>query len=464
MRSSIPSVDKRMAEVWWSSEKHPKDEAWYQGPMNVEFKLDKQPNLKITNPNGISEITININSEITYQTFQGIGSSLEESTVYNLSRMSASRRKEVLEHLVDPIKGIGMNLMRICFGSSDFTGREWYSYCDQLKEKEGSNLEYFSIQKDIDYNIISVINEALSYNPKLKFIAAPWSPPGWLKINTRKLCGGHINPNYFNVLAQYYSKAVEEYESNGIPIHALSIQNEPGVDRSDMPSCFFTWQNERDFIKIIKEKFEKNNINTKLWILDHNFDMALSFAGRILTDVEAEIVTDGIAFHDYSGEPSEMTKLHNLHPAKEMFLTERSVWGTKGMNRIVKYFRNWACTYNSWVTMLDSNRLPNNGPFKVDPTLVIQDVSNFNNYWFIPEYYMVGQFSKFIQYGAKRIKSNNGNKTTITNVAFLNPDNTIILIVVNQTSSNKKFKILEKDKQITTKIPAKTVATYKWLV
>ena len=463
MQNNISFATDQLVEVWWSSKKNPRDKAWYQGPMDIKFKLDKQPDLKIINPNGISEITINIDSEVTYQTVQGIGASLEESTIYNLSRMSALRRKEVLKALVDQINGIGINLMRICFGSSDFTGHKWYSYDDMLKEEEDPNLDYFSIQKDIYYNIISVVNEALSYNPKLKFIAAPWSPPDWLKINSKNLCGGYINPTYFNIIAQYYCKAIKEYELNGIPIYAFSLQNEPEVNRPDMPSCFFTWQNEGDFIKIIKEEFGKNNINTKLWILDHNFGIAIRFAGRILADAEAGIVTDGIAFHDYAGELDEMTKLHNMYPTKELFLTECSVWGTNGMDRIIQYFRNWACTYNSWVTMLDSNRLPNNGPFDADPILVIQDASNFDNYWFIPEYYMIGQFSKFIQYGAKRIKSNNGSKFTITNVTFMNPDNTIILIVVNQTSLSKKFKILKKGKQITATIPGKTVATYKWL-
>jgi len=449
-------------EVWWSSEKNPKDEAWYQGPMDIEYKLDRQSDLTVTDPDGAPITAINIDPTVTYQTMQGIGASLEESTVYNLSRMSAAKREEVLRALVDPANGIGMNLMRICFGTSDFTGREWYSYDDMPGAEEDPDLVYFSIQKDIDYNIISVVKEALSYNSDLKFIATPWSPPGWMKRGPNSLCGGRIDPTKFDVAARYYRKAVQAYESQGIPIYAFTLQNEPGVATGQYPSCEYTWQQERDFVQVVKAEFQNNNISTKVWILDHNFDMAMSYAGEILADTNAYAATDGIAFHDYSGEPSEMTTLHNAYPDKEIFFTERSVWGTSGMDRIIQYFRNWSCTYNVWVTMLDSDKLPNNGPFIPDPTLAIQDAANFDNYWLIPEYYMTGQFSKFVQRGAKRIKSDYGLSSTITNVAFLNPDNTIVLVAVNQTSSSQQFKILTQSGQITATIPAGTVATYKW--
>ena len=102
-------------EVWWSSEKNPKDVAWYQTPMDITYKLAKQANLTVTDPDGTSMTTITVDSVAIYQTMQGIGASLEESTIYNLSRMSVTKREEVLRALVDPANGIGMNLMRICF-------------------------------------------------------------------------------------------------------------------------------------------------------------------------------------------------------------------------------------------------------------------------------------------------------------------------------------------------------------
>jgi len=60
----------------------------------------------------------------------GLGSSLEPSTCSNLWRMSKTDRERTIERLVSPAAGIGMNLMRICIGTPNFTGDPSYSYDD----------------------------------------------------------------------------------------------------------------------------------------------------------------------------------------------------------------------------------------------------------------------------------------------------------------------------------------------
>jgi len=68
-----------------------------------------------------------------------------------------------------------------------------------------------------------------------------------------------------------------------------------------------------------------------------------------------------------------MTRLHDDHPERPIFMSEGSEFGVSGAARIVSYFRNWATTYTAWVTMLDQNRKPNNGPFSAGATMVELD-------------------------------------------------------------------------------------------
>jgi glucosylceramidase len=443
-------------QAWWSSEQSPRDGAWYQGPMPILYRLDRQPDLALRRPAGGAITTIAVDPARTYQTIHGIGASLEESTVYNLARMSAPRRAEVLRALVDPVAGIGMNLMRLPFGTSDFTGRAWYSYADTRED-----LSDFSIQKDLDYNIIAVIKEAQAYNPSLKFIASPWSPPGWMKTSG-SMVGGSLKPGYYQRAAQYYRKAIQAYEAQGIPIYAFTLQNEPGVSTS-YPSCTFTWEQQRDFVKHVAGEFAAHGVDARILILDHNFDMAMSYAANILRDPGAYDATDGVAFHDYGGEPDAMSELHRAFPDKEIFFTERSLWGTAGVDRLAQYFRNWSTTYNAWVSMLDSERQPNNGPFVPDPTLVIQSASNPEHYWLTPEYYLTGQVSRFVQVGARRIASDYGSPSSVTSVAFLNPDGTIVLVLVNQTVSSQPLRVTVEGNQIVGMVPPQAVATWQWL-
>ena len=53
-----------------------------------------------------------------------------------------------------------------------------YSYNDT--EEPDPDLKNFSIEKDWDY-IIPAIQKAQSYRPDIKFFAAPWAPPAWMK-------------------------------------------------------------------------------------------------------------------------------------------------------------------------------------------------------------------------------------------------------------------------------------------
>ena len=160
----------------------------------------------------------------------GLGSSLEPATCSNLWRMSAADRERTIERLVSPTTGIGMNLMRICIGTPDFTGDPWYSYNDLPPGETDPELKRFSIEKDRAY-ILPVLKLARQKNPDLLFFASPWSPPGWMK-STGTMIGGELLPQWYPAYAEYFVKFIHAYEAEGIPIYAVTIQNEPGVDRA----------------------------------------------------------------------------------------------------------------------------------------------------------------------------------------------------------------------------------------
>ncbi|MBN1581628.1 MAG: discoidin domain-containing protein [Anaerolineae bacterium] len=84
-----------------------------------------------------------------------------------------------------------------------------------------------------------------------------------------------------------------------------------------------------------------------------------------------------------------------------------------------------------------------------------------NRCWTTPTYYLKQQFSKFIQLEAVRIYSNVG-PSLLRNVAFLNPDRTVVLIVVNRSTDPQTFRVRTGSKQFIATIPGKVVASYKW--
>lgn len=437
---------------------------WFTSEDLISNKMTQQSDLAPVAINKRLYTKIYIDPDVQYQTIDGIGSSLEEASIYNLSKMRTEFSDQILKNMFDSNDGMGWSLIRITFGSSDFTSQNFYTYDDTPGNEPDPELKHFSIQKDIDLNILSYLKKAFIAHPHVKLIASPWSPPAWMK-SSKSLCGGSVLPEYYEVLAKYYAKSIRAYDSLGIPIYAFSVQNEPFMETVSYPSCTFSWEEERDFVVKLKKEFVKNRIKTKILILDHDFDMAMSFAGEILKDKKnrkAYDAVDGIAFHDYGGEPSEMSTLHYAFPDKDIFFTERSTWGTKGLDRIIQYLRNWSKTYCAWVTCLTDQSQPNRGFHKANPTFVVVDSKDPDSFRYIPEYYLLSHLTRFVKPGACRIQSNYGALDAITNAAFLNPDRTIVMIAVNQNTEDHAFKFIYQDMQFNSTLPAKTAATYLW--
>ena len=78
------------------------------------------------------------------------------------------------------------------------------------------------------------------------------------------------------------------------------------------------------------------------------------------------------------------------------------------------------------------------------------------------DYYLIGQFSRFVRPGAVRIECPFGNASALTAVAFRNPDGTIAVVLVNQTSQEQSFCIQFGQHACTGTVPDKSVATVTW--
>lgn len=425
-------------------------------------------------------LVLRLDPSVTYQTMLGLGSSLEHTTCANLWRLRPEKREEVMERLVSPEQGIGMNLMRICMGTPDFTGDPWYSYDDMPPGEKDPDLSHFSIERDRTY-ILPVLKLALAKNLELKFYASPWSPPGWMKTSD-DLIGGHLYPRYYEAYARYFVKFIEAYRAEGIPIHAVTVQNEPGVDKREdvkswwYPSCQWslvededTWwpvsrevmgHAERDFIRDhLGPALSASGLSTKIWCFDHNFNN-LWYPRNILSDAGAAKYVDGTAFHPYVGEASAMSELKGEFPEKQVYLSEGSAFGLEGAANIVGYLRNGASTYNAWVTIADSKGEPNNGPFEATQTCITLDAETLEvRYNF--DYYIYGHYMKFIRRGAVRIDSS-GELEGVDHVAFTNPDGSLVLIVVNRGSAPQLVGVRTSAASFDAPLPAKSISTFAW--
>jgi len=392
------------------------------------------------------------------QTILGLGASLEHATCENLFKLSPQQREEVIEKLVDPEHGIGMNLMRVCIGTSDFAGEPYYTYNDLPDGETDPEVSGFSIEKDRRC-VLPTIRIALQKNPQLLIFASPWSPPAWMKTSG-KVGMGSVLPEYYPAYARYLLKFIQAYEAEGVPIYAITVQNEPQHTDPKYPTTRWNAEQQQEFIRDhMGPLFRQHDVKTLIWCWDHNWNN-IEFPKAILSDPQAAQYVDGTAFHHYEGRVEAQSQLHEQFPDKPIYFTEGSVFRTRGAIRLTDILRHWSRSYNGWVIMLDEHRQPNRGPHSASATCIelLDDGTVRYNF----DYYMMGQFMKFIQRDAVCMESTSPDLSSFRNVALINPDGQKILVVANSSKEPQSFAVKVGSRMFEAEIPPTSVATYLW--
>ena len=412
------------------------DDARCQRPTPRELAL-RNPECEIV------EI-LNLDADTTFQEMLGFGGTIIDSDVWNLLRLTPEKRHAAIAALAGG-DGLGFNLMRIGFGSTDWNRDfNFYTYCDVPQGETDPKLTHFSVQKDIDRGIVDVVREFRAVNPDLHILASVWGVPAWMTSN-KQIMHGFFDSEFTGVYADYLVKSVQAYAALGIPIQYLTIQNEPatGGDRAT-PAAMWTWEQERDVLLAVGKRFAANRIATKLWIMDHNFDMAQNFAKPLLDDSRVKRITHMVAFHDYRGRPEEMALLGRQHPDVPAVLTERAYGRIRDLGRLMDVLANGATGQISWTTVTDEWGGPDQflgltrprGPARTDyekmpHTMVVPQGEAPPSAHLTVAYRGYQTFSPLIRRGARRIASNPLTRMDTFNAAFRNPDGSVVALLVN---------------------------------
>lgn len=86
---------------------------------------------------------------------------------------------------------------------------------------------------------------------------------------------GKLLSQYKKLWAEYLVKYVLSYQEQGIPIHYMTIQNEPNA-KQIWESCIYSSAEEADLLKnYLYPTFKNHGLNTEFFIWDHNKDIIL---------------------------------------------------------------------------------------------------------------------------------------------------------------------------------------------
>jgi O-glycosyl hydrolase len=417
----------------------------------TEKWVEKQSNVSFQTRQTANPLTIKVDDSVKYQEVTGFGAALTDSSAWVINELPAAQRDTLMKNLFDPSNGLGLNMVRLPMGATDFTATGNYSYDDMPAGQTDPTLANFSVEHDESY-IIPELKQALTLNPAIKFTATPWSPPGWMKTSD-SMIGGTLKDEYSPVLADYFVKFIQDYGKAGVPIHYVTPQNEP-LAAPTWPGMELTPSQEIKLVKDMGEAFAANGLSTKILAWDHNWDVP-SYPETIYNDPSASKYVAGAGWHIYSGSPIYQTVAHNDYPGKLNYLTE-ATGGTYQANSQVAFhdaintwvignMRNWGNGVMLWNIALDPEGRPLNSDTNGIPLnrgLVVADPKT-GSVSYNPEYHALAQVSRFVKPGAHRIYSNSFGAGSVENVAFQNPDGSKVVVAYNDAESAKTISVAD---------------------
>lgn len=416
------------------------------------------------------------------QEMDGFGYAITYSAAYNLLKMDPADRHAFLVRTYSPTKGYGISYARISIGCSDFSSTE-YSLCDK------PGLENFRLHTDETQYVIPILKEILAINPDLKIMAAPWTCPKWMKVKSLtdrvgydSWTAGSLNPVHYQTYADYFVRFVQAFAAEGIPVYAVTPQNEP-LNRGNCASLYMPWAEEAAFVNRLAPAFARAGIKTKIYCFDHNYnydniadqqDYPVNFFAALDPDMEGRELVVGSAWHDYGGNVAELDDINSKAPDKEVIFTETSIgtWndGRNLSKRLLPDMQN--LVYNTvtrrskavmvWNFMLDLNRGPNlDGGCQTCFGAVDIDQNDYRTLSFNSHYFVMAHASLAAQPGARRIEvSMPGTAQDIGCVAFRNPDGSYGAVLINQGNADQQVSIGVTEKPVArVTVPVRSIVT-----
>jgi glucuronoarabinoxylan endo-1,4-beta-xylanase len=282
-------------------------------------------------------------------------------------------------------KGIGLSVLRTQIIPDVAT-------CDVEFHKNGcSNSNGQVLNGELGTAQLAVARGAIVFS-------TPWSPPGAYKSNGAFKHGGSLLRSHYSNWARDMAGYVAMMKKNGVPLYAVSVQNEPDL-ATDYGSCRYTAQEVHDFVPYLYSALQSGGVGaTKIMVAEQS-SWAFDLTSAAMADPNVASMVGIIAAHSYTGD----IKPHSTGSAR--------LWQTEDSSQSAIYDGgmadglSWALKIHSYLTVANVNAwvwwfltdMPHQGEGTDNAALT--DIHGK-----IPKRaYITGQWSKFVRPGWYRI-------------------------------------------------------------
>jgi glucosylceramidase len=291
-----------------------------------------------------------------------------------------------------------------------------------------------------------------------------------------------VNPKYYDALAHYYLRYLQDYQKHGVFIDYLSLFNEPDV---------YTKIPYKEVTVLLRDHvgplLASSGLKTRLMLSEApDRDDAFSNYPILMDDPGARKYVAVMPYHGYDfKEYAKIGQLHRRYPDVPLWMTEvcyayeagtpksfalprydfadGDFWGQQIFNDL----ENHASAWIYWNAVLDEKGGPwsvsyihgNPDPNIQHPVVIINRQTHQVTYTGL--YYYLAHFSKFVRPGAVRIQTV-GDHPGVRVMSFKTPDGKIVAELMNSRKQDMDVAIVANGRTLPLKLPAISITTAIW--
>lgn len=273
---------------------------------------------------------------------------------------------------------------------------------------------------DSTYFYLEVPTAKLAESMGAKVFATPWTPPAWMKSNDN-IVGGILDTSKYSAYAGHLKSFADYMASQGAPLYAISIQNEPDAS-VNYESCSWNATQMLNFMK-----YYAPEIGIKI-IMPESEDFNHALSNPTLDDPVAASHVAIIGGHIYGG---------GIDPYPLAMSEGKLVWMTEHLD-----------TNTTWSHVLGTAR-EISACMKADMDAYV--------WWYIRRFYglisensqvtkrgyVMSQFARFIRPGYYRVSATSSPYSNLDITAYKNGSK-VVIVAVNSGSSfvNQTFSVV----------------------
>ena len=401
-------------------------------------------------PSSPAEIVVNVSYQVARQKIDGFGIATSWSVIPPSPQLDA---------FFSVSKGAGLSILRnrIPFrenptandafmggGNYDFTTAGTGADAYKTFSLNWNNWDLYATRK-----LIGVLKENPDYQVPT-YISAPWTPPNnntsrW-KLNVADYVnlpevGGHLDPAHYQDYADVLADYVLGFESNmGVPLAALSLQNEPNFQAS-YESANWSADQLHAFLLVLRSEFSKKGVFSALPGFTILAPEADSFREDLilpsLADSNTASLIGIVGAHQYDFGPWNVD-IYSPKPLSASLAAGKKVW-------VTEWNTDAFTTETPFSKALLLARL-------IQTDLTSASVSAYVHWWYKDlvdsagspnkNLWAIGQFSRFVRPGSVLLEAPKSKGDDLLLAAFKDAaGSTLTLVAINRGAVDMTFAI-----------------------